>query len=355
MNKALRLLPIWVALLLASAALGQTEARSGTPRREVASLGLTVSDLQRSRKFFEQVLEFSPEGEYELAGPAVERLHGLFALRARVAVLRLGSERVELTQYLAPLGRPLDPERRSNDLSFQHMALVVGDMDAAHERLRSHGVAQISSAPQRLPDWNPNAGGIEAFYFQDPDGHALELIAFPPGKGDPRWQRRDGALFLGIDHTAIGVAETERSLAFYRDVLGLSQVGQSENWGIEQEHLNGVFGSRVRITALRGSAGIGIEFLEYLSPTGGKPYPSDQRASDLVHWHVRLAVSELEELERSARGARAPWISPGSVAIQEQELGFERGLRLRDPDGHVIELVQARGPRPAENERGIER
>ena len=121
-----------------------------------------------------------------------------------------------------------------------------------------------------MPEWNKNAAGIKAFYFRDPDGHPLELISFPRGKGDPRWQRDGEDLFLGIDHTAIAVEDTERSLRFYRDMLGFRVTGGSLNYGTEQEHLNHVFGSRVRITSLRSSAGPGIEFLEYVTPRDGR-------------------------------------------------------------------------------------
>lgn len=68
-------------------------------------------------------------------------------------------------------------------------------------------------------------------------------LQFPEGKGDAKWQRKD-RLFLGIDHTAIVVSNTEASLKFYRDVLGLHIAGTSENYGTEQEHLNNVFGAR---------------------------------------------------------------------------------------------------------------
>src|SRR6185369_3330166 len=128
---------------------------------------------------------------------------------------------------------------------------------------RSHHVGHVSSGPQTLPRWNRAAAGIQAFYFVDPDGHTLELIHFPKGKGDPRWQTRGNCqrtpaelcLFLGIDHTAITVADTDRSLELYRDRLGLRVAGESENLGPEQEHLNGVFGAHLRITALRAAAG----------------------------------------------------------------------------------------------------
>src|ERR1043165_9668727 len=99
-------------------------------------------------------------------------------------------------------------------------------MDKAYALLRQNKVEHASSGPQRLPDWNKNAGGIKAFYFLDPDGHVLEALQFPPGKGEPRWQNTD-RLFLGIDHTAIVVSDTDNSLRFYRDLLGMKVTGES--------------------------------------------------------------------------------------------------------------------------------
>jgi len=61
----------------------------------------------------------------------------------------------------------------------------------------------------------------------------LEVIYFPPGKGDSRWQEKTDKLFLGADHTAIGISNTDASLRFYRDLLGLRKAGESENFGTE--------------------------------------------------------------------------------------------------------------------------
>lgn len=70
---------------------------------------------------------------------------------------------------------------------------------------------------------------------------------------------------------------------FYRDMLGFKVAGGSESYGDEQEHLNNVFGARLRITSIRGETGPSIEFLEYLAPG-----PVDVRVGDLraPHWRA---------------------------------------------------------------------
>ena len=102
-----------------------------------------------------------------------------------------GSEKIELIQRA---GRPIPADSRSNDLWFQHLAIVVSDIDKAYAAVRHAGAMPISRQPQLLPAWNPNVGGIRAVYFRDPDGHPLELIQFPPDKGEPRWQEKRPAV-----------------------------------------------------------------------------------------------------------------------------------------------------------------
>ncbi len=315
-------------------------AQAGEPLvSAVESVGMTVSDLGRSVRFFTEVLGFEQVAEAEVLGSRYEHLLGVFGLRIRWAQLRLGDEQIELTEYLTPRGRPIPGDARSNDLWFQHIAIVVRDMDEAYRRLRAHGVRHVSSAPQRLPDWNPAAGGIEAFYFQDADGHNLELIYFPPGKGDPRWQEPGDEIFLGIDHTAIAVADTDRSLVYYRDTLGLGVAGESLNYGTEQEHLNNVFGARVRITGLRTAAGPGIEFLEYLAPRTGRATPRDLAANDLAHWQTRLRVTGVDQAHRSLASSAGRPVSSAPESFPGTELGFGEALLVRDPDGHGLLLV----------------
>lgn len=333
-----------VCLLVAISFPMQAAQAQAPPSRalvtEVAGVGMTVSDMDRSVDFYSKVFSFEKVSDVEVWGSEYERLQGLFGLRMRVVRLRLGEEFIELTEYLAPKGRPIPLDSRSNDRWFQHIAIIVSDMDRAYQWLRHHKVEHASSGPQRLPDWNTNAAGIRAFYFKDPDGHPLEILQFPLDKGDQKWHRVTDRLFLGIDHTAIVVADTDASLRFYRDFLGLKVAGESENYGDEQEHLNNVFGARLRITSLRAASGPGIEFLEYLTPRGGRPVPADQRANDLAHWQTRLVSRDASAAAERGLAARHALVSPGVVTLPHGRLGFSKGFLIRDPDGHVMQVVE---------------
>lgn len=322
---------LWLATALAA----------GSPLvTAVGAIGMTVSDMNRSVEFYSHVLSFEKVSDVEVLGADYERLQGVFGLRMRVVRMKLGSEIIELTEYLAPKGRPFPVDSRSQDRWFQHIAIIVSDMDKAYAWLRENKVQHASTGPQRLPDWNPNAGGISAFYFRDPDGHFLEILHFPAGKGDAKWRQPSEKLFLGIDHTAIVVSDTDTSLKFYRDTLGMQIVGESENYGSEQEHLNNVFGARLRITSLRAATGPGIEFLEYLTPQDGRPMPHDEKATDLMHWQTRLTTRNVEGAFQQLRAGKYAFVSPGVVSLPEPALGFTKAALVRDPDGHVMQLTE---------------
>jgi catechol 2,3-dioxygenase-like lactoylglutathione lyase family enzyme len=307
---------------------------------KVDSVGITVSDMDRAVDFYARVLTFEKVSDTEATGEDYEHLEGIFGLRIRVVRMRLGDEFIELTEYLAPKGRPIPVDSRSNDRWFQHIAIIVSDMDRAYSWLRQNKVEHASSGPQRLPDWNKNAAGISAFYFKDPDGHPVEVLQFPLDKGAAKWHQATDKLFLGIDHTAIVVGDTDASIRFYRDVLGMHVAGESENYGTEQEHLNNVFGAHLRITALRGTSGPGIELLDYLAPRNGRPFPEDEHANDLVHRQTVLVTRNAEQAARELTVAKANFVSSGLIANQNKELGFKAAFVVRDPDGHAVEIEE---------------
>jgi catechol 2,3-dioxygenase-like lactoylglutathione lyase family enzyme len=326
-------------LVIALLALCSVSISAPSPKVAVESIGMTVSDMDRSVEFY-SALTFQKVSDVEVFGEEFEHLQGVFGARMRIVRMQLGNEYLDLTQYLAPPGRPVPADSRSNDLWFQHAAIVVRDMDRAFEKLRSLKVQFVSTGPQTLPPSIKAAAGIIAFYFRDPDQHNLEIIYFPPGKGDPRWQEKTDKLFLGIDHTAIGISNTDASLKFYQDLLGLRKAGESENFGTEQEHLNQVFGAHLCITGMRAASGPGIEFLEYLTPRDGRPRPVDVHANDIVHWQTMIATNDVDLLAKKLRDAHVSFVSPGVVMMPKDKVGFSKGALVSDPDGHSVLLIQ---------------
>jgi catechol 2,3-dioxygenase-like lactoylglutathione lyase family enzyme len=215
--------------------------------RRLASFGLTTPDATRLSGFYQRALGFRlPEIERR-SGPDFERLTGVTGGASAIS-LGLGDDVVELLQFDRP-GRLYPAGAVSSDLCFQHFAIVVADIQLAYQSLVSAGewTAISTDGPQRLP---PSSGGVTAFKFRDPDGHPLELLAFPDGQMPDHWQAREsGNLFLGIDHSAISVADSAASIAFYES-LGLRVAARSLNTGSEQERLDAVSHAEVEVTAL---------------------------------------------------------------------------------------------------------
>jgi catechol 2,3-dioxygenase-like lactoylglutathione lyase family enzyme len=332
---------VWLALVAAwttgAAAFEAPATRVGS----VAMTGFTVSDIERSIAFYERVLGFEKVAELQVTGSEYDTLSGVFASNVRIVHLKLGDQTLELTQYLSPEGRPIPVPSHSNDLWFEHIAIVVSDMKKAYEVLRRHGVRQISPEPQTIPPSNAPAAGIKAFKFRDPDNHNLELLHFPEGKGGAHWHKPTNRIFLGIDHTAITISNTDESLKFYRDLLGLKIAGGSLNTGITQERLDGVFNARVRVTAVAPeTTPPHVEFLQYETPPGGRPMPIDTKASDLWHWQTSLVVDDVAAAANALRAAGVRFISPNVVAAPNPALGFSRAIMVMDPDGHAMRLIQ---------------
>ena len=102
--------------------------------REVGAIGLTVGDLDRALQFYTKVLPFEKGSELKSPSGAADELLGLSRTQLRNAELQLGDERITLTEHLTNKGRPIPPDSRSFDHWFQHIAIVVSDMDKAYER-----------------------------------------------------------------------------------------------------------------------------------------------------------------------------------------------------------------------------
>jgi catechol 2,3-dioxygenase-like lactoylglutathione lyase family enzyme len=303
----------------------------------IGRISFTTADADRLAVFYRHAFGFETMETEHRGGTSFARLTGVEDAQARVLPLRLGEQTIELLAF-TPRGAPYPADIGCDDPRFQHIAIVVADMETAYSRLCAcAGWSAITTpAPQRLP---ASSGAVTAFKFRDPEGHPLELIAFPPDNVPPRWRRaphRDGPC-LGIDHSAIVVSDTAQSVAFYREVLGFSVVGGSLNRGREQEQLDAVPGAVVAVTALNPGSDNPppLELLCYRSPGLSPDAPVALRSNDIAATRLTLEVDDVPTLEHRLATARVRFISAGTVSLPDNR----PAVLVRDPDGHALLLL----------------
>jgi len=142
---------------------------------------------------------------------------------------------------------------------------------------------------------------------------------------------------IAADHTGITVSNLERSLAFWRDVLGFELSHAAHQTGELAKEITGVTGSEIKLAVLKTPGGHKIELLEYLAPPDRKRL--DLRPCDLGHVHVALLVDDLDTILGKIAGSG--WKAVGKP--QTLKTGPNAGKRVvyvRDPDGTTIEFMQ---------------
>lgn len=266
---------------------------------DIAGFRLVTADLPRLAAFY-RAIGFDV-GEPVPISAAEMALLGIGGSGMRIA-MALGSSRVDLDCY-AMSGRPYPTARGASNRIFQHLALVTDDARTAWNRARAAGATPISrQQPVTLPQ---SSGGVTAVKLCDPDGHPLEFTQFPQ-RTNLDWQ---GSGVLGIDHSAIVVADLSASRRFYAQ-HGLAEGELMLNQGPTQAALDGIDDVVVDILPLLpAKAPPHIELLGYRD-----------RACDSVD----LAVNDIA-------ATRIVWHAGCDVLV-------------RDPDGHYHQLSRAGRP-----------
>jgi catechol 2,3-dioxygenase-like lactoylglutathione lyase family enzyme len=282
--------------------------------------------------FYEAAFGFRRTDEAVITEPAFAALIGIPGATARVIVMQLCDQTVALIA-VAPPGQPYPRAVSGMSSLFQHFAIVVSDMAAAYARLSAvpDWEAISTCGPQLLP---ASSGGVTAFKFRDPEGHPLELIAFPADAVPIPWLKSSATGCLGIDHSAISIADTERSVKFYEQ-FGLRRTAGSLNTGPEQDRLDGVTDALVAVTALAPPAGATphVELLCYRTGFDWAPPPA---INDVAATRLVLAIQNGEILDALCRQVPDAILS-GPVRFND---GSQRAM-LRDPDGHLLCLEAA--------------
>ena len=145
---------------------------------------------------------------------------------------------------------------------------------------------------------------------------------------------------LAADHTGITVSNLERSLAFWRDVLGFQLSHSAHHTGDLASQVTGVSGAEISIAVLKGY-GHKIELLEYLAPRDRKRI--DVRPCDVGSMHVAFTVENLDAVLNAI--SASGWRAAGKPqTLRSGPNAGKRVIYVRDPDGTTIEFMQPPNP-----------
>jgi catechol 2,3-dioxygenase-like lactoylglutathione lyase family enzyme len=141
----------------------------------VNHVGITVSDLSASIKFYEALTGTKIENVDEIGGPRMAAVQGLDKVLIRYANVHLKNINLDLLEYVEPKSGKAKFD--NGDVGAMHMCFEVDDLQAVVERMKAAGVTFLGEPIEFLPEDGLNSGfGTYVAYFEDPDGVHLELI-----------------------------------------------------------------------------------------------------------------------------------------------------------------------------------
>jgi glyoxylase I family protein len=142
--------------------------------KALSHIGICVSDLERSQRFYTEALGFTYASELEVAGEPVDSLLRLKDVKLKAVYLDRDGFRLELLHYGAPQRKPPARSHEMNDLGFTHLSFQVTDVPAALVALRAAGATVLDDTVISLPGTDPLAA-----FVMDPDGVLIELVHAP--------------------------------------------------------------------------------------------------------------------------------------------------------------------------------
>jgi len=171
-------------------------------------------------------------------------------------------------------------------------------------------------------------------------GWALDVSFRVTSKNMRMGTSRNGFRIISADHTGITVSNLERSLAFWRDVLGFEFSHTAHQKGELAEEITGIQGAELKLAVLKTPSGHKIELLEYLAPADRKR--TNFRPCDIGFVHVALLVQNLDVV--LGRIAASGYKAAGKPqTLRRGPNAGKRVVYVSDPDGTTIEFMQVAG------------
>jgi len=144
-------------------------------------------------------------------------------------------------------------------------------------------------------------------------------------------------MIASVNHTSFTVSHLERSISFYRDLLGMELISLAGRDPAFAEKVTGIPGANLKVAYLQAPGGHRLELIQYFSPLGKK---LDLQTNNVGCAHLAFNVDDLAEMYAALKAKGVQFKSPP----QEVPAGPNKGtltVYLTDPDGITLELLQA--------------
>ncbi len=132
-----------------------------------------VADLERSRRFYTDVLGFETVAEFDFDDPATAKVMGVPGCKFRGVFMKRDGMRIELIGFTEPPPDRTVRRRQANEIGHSHLSFYVLNLDEALAELRGKGVVVEDATRAELPS------GIECCVVRDPDGFPIEIVQVP--------------------------------------------------------------------------------------------------------------------------------------------------------------------------------
>lgn len=142
---------------------------------KLSHLGICVTDMERSVRFYVDGLGFEPVVSYEV-GPEFGRLMEVEGAQVASQFLSRDGVSIELLQFLEPGAVGDGSRRRMNQLGLTHLCLRVDHVDEVADAIRAAGGTVLEETRTTLGD---GEGAPDFVYCTDPDGVRIELMHLP--------------------------------------------------------------------------------------------------------------------------------------------------------------------------------
>jgi catechol 2,3-dioxygenase-like lactoylglutathione lyase family enzyme len=285
--------------------------------KNLAYYGATVSNLEKSVAFYQDVLHMKVQSTNEESGKALEEATGFAGAHIKEAILSFEGfdhRRIKLIQYLSPKGKQTY-DLKFNDVGSAHPTLppIGGKLEEAYDMLRANGVKFLGPRIARPAEEFPQRG--MAFVI-DPDGLLLEL-------------------YNGEYHLGHCVSDRDKLMYFYGYVLGLLPYRISHRTSKEIEVGLQVPGGQTMVAFMVIEPNQAVEFYSFPVAKGKQKY--ELKLCDVGSTHVAFNVDDIQQTHAELKAKGAKFISK---PIHREEKSEATMAYIIDPDGYMLELRQ---------------